>query len=57
MKIIGSKATAALLCTGAIGLALFVAIPSHAQQATAKKAGKIALRQSSGLHQRHGDER
>src|SRR5580692_7147358 len=40
MKMIGSKATAALLCTGAIGLALFVAMPSHAQQANAKKAGK-----------------
>ena len=40
MKMIGSKATAALVCAGAIGLALFVAMPSHAQQATAKKAGK-----------------
>ncbi len=39
MKIIrSSKATAALLCTGAIGLALLVTLPTHAQQANTKKA-------------------
>src|ERR1700722_6486552 len=39
MKIIRSgRATAALLCTGAIGLALLVTLPTHAQQANTKKA-------------------
>ncbi len=39
MKIIrSSRATAALLCTGAIGLALLVTLPTHAQQANTKKA-------------------
>src|SRR3984885_4329414 len=39
MKIIrSSRATAALLCTGAIGLALVVTLPTHAQQANTKKA-------------------
>jgi len=35
-----SRAAAALLCTGAIGLALFVVMPSHAQQQAKKAAGK-----------------
>src|ERR1700743_720693 len=39
MKIIRSgRATAALLCTGAIGLALLVTLPTHAQEANTKSA-------------------
>lgn len=39
MKIIGSgKGTLSLLCAGAIGLALFAVMPTHAQQAVTKKA-------------------
>ena len=39
-RIRSSRGTAALLCSGAIGLALFVTAPTHAQQGSAKTAAK-----------------
>ncbi|HTA44548.1 MAG TPA: carboxypeptidase-like regulatory domain-containing protein [Bryobacteraceae bacterium] len=36
------KGTAALLCAGVVGLALFLVVPTHAQQAVTKKAAKKA---------------